>query len=75
MKKLMYHVVEYSPQGQLLSSIEGLSERQAIKAAKIEAAKITDGKSQIFIEWYRSSDGQHGYVNPDGNHAITGHSW
>ena len=26
----------------------------------------------IFVAWFRASDGQKGYLNPGGNHDITG---
>jgi len=50
----------------------GLTESQA----KTEARKIA-GKTenQVYIEWSRSSDNQHGYLNPDGNNSITGKPW
>ena len=44
---------------------------EAIKIAETECGK--DGHN-IFIEWFRPSDGQHGYYNRDG-HAITGQAW
>lgn len=30
---------------------------------------------QIYITWYRASDSQRGYYNPDGAHSITGRAW
>lgn len=48
-----------------------LSRREAEQTAKQEAAK----QQQVFVTWFRSSDGQHGYLNRDGNHAITGTAW
>lgn len=32
-------------------------------------------RSRIYVEWSRKSDGQHGYLNPDGDHDITGRPW
>ena len=29
----------------------------------------------VYISWYRKSDGQHGYLNPGGDHDITGQAW
>jgi hypothetical protein len=29
----------------------------------------------VYISWFRASDGQHGYLNPNGAHAITGQAW
>ena len=47
----------------------GLSLHQALHNAAKQAAK---NKGQIYVVWYRVSDGLHGYVNPDGNHSIIG---
>jgi len=46
----------------------GLSLTQAIRLAK----KERDKGNKVVIEWYRPSDGQHGYYNADEGHAITG---
>jgi hypothetical protein len=46
--------------------------REAIKTAKVEAQ---DKNNLVYITWFRSSDGQHGYYNSDGNHSITGKAW
>jgi len=48
----------------------GLPRRQA---AALATTIRNDG--QVFIRWYRASDGQHGYYNSDGNHDITGKAW
>ena len=29
----------------------------------------------VFVSFFRASDGQVGYLNPDGNHSPTGQSW
>ncbi len=49
--------------------------RAAIRAAKDEAA--ASQSSRVYIAWHRSSDGQHGYLNPPypGHHSITGRPW
>jgi hypothetical protein len=49
-----------------------LSKKEAIKIAKEQSA---DSRKQVFVTWFRKSDGQHGYLNSDGNHAITGVAW
>ena len=51
----------------------GVTKKQAVLAAKAAAAKYPD--DQIFLSWGRASDGQQGYLNRDGNHAITGEAW
>lgn len=47
------------------------SERTAISTAKSEAAK---GQGQIYITWYRETDGNKGYLNRDG-HSPIGQAW
>ena len=51
----------------------GLTKRQAISLAKETAA--FNPTCAVFIEWFRKSDGQRGYLNPSGDHEITGHAW
>ena len=51
----------------------GVSKKQAIALAKAAAAKYPD--EAVFVSWGRASDGQQGYLNRDGNHAITGEAW
>ena len=52
------------------SHIPDLTEKEAIEQAKLYAE---DG-DEVFITWFRESDGQHGYLNRDG-HGITGQAW
>jgi len=51
----------------------GVSFKQAIALAKAAAAKYPN--EAVFVSWGRASDGQQGYLNRDGNHAITGEKW
>ena len=51
---------------------EELTKKQAIQQAK---DFIMAGEEYVFITWFRKKDGQQGYLNPDGNHAITGRAW
>jgi hypothetical protein len=51
----------------------GLNKSAAIASAKKYAEQYP--KKQVFISWFRKSDGQRGYLNPDGNHDITGKAW
>ena len=51
----------------------GLSKKEAIKLANESIVKYPD--DEIHVEFYRSSDGQHGYLNQGGNHEITGKAW
>jgi len=45
------------------------------RAATATAKKEAKTDSHVFVSFYRASDGQHGYLNRDGNHAITGKAW
>jgi TATA-binding protein-associated factor Taf7 len=51
--------------------------RVAMGLAKQEAAKRRESgdDAQVYVKWYRADDGQRGYVNPGGDHAITGRPW
>lgn len=55
-----------------IRSVDLKSERAAIKKAKDWAKEHPN--DLVFIEFYRPSDGQIGYINRDGA-AITGKSW
>jgi len=46
---------------------------EAIETARNAADKYP--KSNVFVTWFRKTDGQHGYLNPDGNHDITGQAY
>lgn len=67
----MKYTVEIHNENGIESSYHDLSKTEAVKAAKKESGQ----KKQVFIFWGRASDGQHGYLNPDGNHEIVGKSW
>lgn len=45
----------------------------AMAEAHKAAAKHTD--QQVFLTFFRRSDGQRGYLNSDGNHDITGRAY
>jgi hypothetical protein len=46
------------------------------KKAAIKAATESGVSNQnVFVSWFRDSDGQKGFLNPDGSHAVTGISW
>jgi len=56
----------------LVDSIPDCTRKEVAKLA--QAAAQRKG-CRVYVEWYRKSDGQHGYLNPDGDHAITGVAW
>ena len=74
MKYYVKRVTESQEQG-LVSDTDGIgvSKKQAVMMARAAAAKYPGHK--VFVSWGRASDGQQGYLNPDGNHAITGEAW
>ena len=49
----------------------GLGKSQAITLAR----QLATGSRQVYVTWLRQTDGQHGYLNADGNYAITGQAW
>jgi hypothetical protein len=71
---MKYSVNMYIPgDTQAESWRNGLSKLQAQKVAKTWAAEHPS--KQVYVSWHRESDGQTGYLNPDGEHAITGKAW
>lgn len=51
----------------------GVSKKQAIMFAETAADNYPNDR--VFVSWGRASDGQQGYLNRDGNHAIVGKAW
>ena len=58
--------------GESIADYPDCSGREARHIAKREVA---NRDNLVFVSWFRASDGQHGYLNSDGNHAITGTAW
>jgi len=72
----MKYTIELTQQGFIYQTYECDDEQDAIETAK----KIieNDGKNlnyEVFVSFFRSSDGQTGYLNPDGNHSPVGKDW
>jgi len=42
---------------------------------KIEAVLKAKNSTNTFISWFRKTDLQKGFLNPNGNHEITGIIW
>ena len=59
--------------GELTQAGEANGEKSATKLAREMAKKYPDDR--IYVSWFRSSDNQHGFLNPGGDHAITGEAW
>jgi len=51
-----------------------VSGSKVAEKAALEMCKKYPGH-RVFVSWFRASDGQTGYLNPGGNHGITGHDW
>jgi len=68
---MTYDIYDNQENGETILLASGLTEKQASE----KAVKFAMEKSGITIEWNRASDGQHGYLNQDGSHAITGKYW
>lgn len=49
--------------------------RAATIAKKLAKELAGNDDAIIYVEFFRSNDGQHGYVNPGKNHSVTGKSW
>lgn len=57
---------EYMPLGKMTA-------KAAITEARKAAAKYS--REQVFLAFFRASDGQRGYLNSDGNYDITGRAY
>jgi len=57
---------------QAIKAVEVSDKEQAKETAERLAKEHND--KQVFIEYFRESDGQRGYINKDG-FALTGKSW
>ena len=68
----MYSVTESSGSAPPFCHEVKLSKSAATALAERLASK---GRSGIYVEFFRASDGQRGYLNPDGDHSITGEPW
>lgn len=72
MEKLQYAVVHKISGGEEFYA-EARTKTAAVKRAKTTVDEFPD--HVVFVTWFRSSDGQMGYINPNGDHAIIGISW
>lgn len=72
--KMNYNVVVRPVIGYDVKGKSVGSKKEAIALAKQWAKEQVDPDNNVYIEFYRSSDGQQGFINPDGA-GITGKSW
>jgi len=71
---MRYTVVVKDRRGNPIAEYPDNSMSAAIRQAKEEAGKDKDNRL-VLVTWFRASDSQHGYLNSDGSHAITGQAW
>lgn len=70
---MKYDVEMYNDVGELIGGYQGLTQKAAEKTANDLAEKYP--QNQVYVTWFRASDYQHGYLNPDGNHDMTGEAY
>lgn len=64
--------VELSFEGMVVNTFDGLTKNEATEKAKYESL---NEDYQVFVSWFRQSDGQKGYLNRDLDNSITGSAW
>ena len=64
-------IIRKMENGEVVEIARAKTEREATKVARREAR---GGIGQVYVMWYRESDGQHGYLNIDG-HSPIGQAW
>ena len=69
---MTYDIIVVDETGDEKNGGTGLSKSEATNKARALAA-TTD--KQVYVTWFRPLDGQHGYLNSNGDHAITGKAW
>jgi hypothetical protein len=69
------NVTEFGALDDVMATDLTLNEAKNMAKKESKKAKEAGIDKRIFIRWFRATDGQHGYVNPDGNYSITGKSW
>jgi len=78
MSKIKYTVMWEDYEGIIPISEEIRTPEEARKAA-LESIEELDEKgdtdTRVYVKFFRASDQQHGYLNSDMNHGITGKDW
>lgn len=72
--KMNYNVVVMPVVGYDIKAKQVGNEKEAIALAKQWAKEQAGTKNNVYIEFHRSSDGQQGFINPDGAYN-PGKSW
>ena len=68
--KINYSVTIVHESGDEKTDLATTSYQEAYGRAVALADESKD--RQVYVEWYRASDGQRGYLNRDGSNNITG---
>ena len=71
---MRYTVVVKDRRGATIAEYPDNSLAASNRLAREEAGKDKDNRL-VFVTWFRARDGQHGYLNSNGSHAITGEAW
>jgi|GEM_PF-6002627 len=74
MSKISYTVTAQPQVGYAIKSETVSTESEAIRIAKEWASEFRNTENGVYIEFFRESDHQHGYINPDGA-GIGGKNW
>jgi len=69
---IMKYAVSENTGGPEVYHGQNLSKPSATALAK---KLVSEGKTGIYVPFFRKADGQKGYLNRDGDHAITGIDW
>jgi hypothetical protein len=75
MSVMNYTIFIKDREGDLISEYTVKGQKAAMQAAEAERANPENKDNLIFVSWFRSSDGQRGYLNPNGDHKIIGKAW
>lgn len=70
---MKYTAIAKDQYGNTVAEYEERSERDAEESAL--GLSVDYPACQIFVSWFRASDGQHGFYNPDHNHDAVGKNW
>jgi len=73
MSDQLKYTVTAKDEGRTINVAHDLSKSSAEKLAREWTTEYP--QCQVYVSWFRPSDGQHGYINPGGDHAITGKAW
>lgn len=73
-RNTMYNADNYTVQIGEEAYIPNIDTPEQATELAIRACKENPGKA-VYVSWFRSIDGCHGYLNRSGDHEPTGHNW